>query len=291
MLFTGVILIASGNMKAIKRRIKSVGSTKQITKAMQLVASSKLRKAKARAEQARPYFNELYKTMCEIASANTDFSTIYTVKREVKHRLFIVVAGDRGLAGGYNSNVLKMAVAAHANDAEKPKIIAIGKKAGEFFAKRDYDIVASYANIAEDIKPNTAQDIANIAIDMFANGEVDEVVVFYTMFVSSMSQEPHSMSVLPMDTVELEDYGVMTYDPSPEAVFNRIVPRFTASLIQCAVVESYASEQGARRTAMENATDNADAMTESLSLLYNRARQSSITTEIIDIVSGASAQS
>ena len=286
-----MILIASGNMKAIKRRIKSVGSTKQITKAMQLVASSKLRKAKARAEQARPYFNELYKTMCEIASANTDFSTIYTVKREVKHRLFIVVAGDRGLAGGYNSNVLKMAVAAHANDAEKPKIIAIGKKSGEFFAKRDYDIVASYANIAEDIKPNTAQDIANIAIDMFANGEVDEVVVFYTMFVSSMSQEPHSMSVLPMDTVELEDYGVMTYDPSPEAVFNRIVPRFTASLIQCAVVESYASEQGARRTAMENATDNADAMTESLSLLYNRARQSSITTEIIDIVSGASAQS
>ena len=278
-------------MKAIKRRIKSVGSTKQITKAMQLVASSKLRKAKARAEQARPYFNELYKTMCEIASANTDFSTIYTVKREVKHRLFIVVAGDRGLAGGYNSNILKMAVAAHENDAEKPKIIAIGKKAGEFFAKRDYDIVASYANIAEDIKPNTAQDIANLAIDMFANGEVDEVVVFYTMFVSSMSQEPHSMSVLPMDTVELEDYGVMTYDPSPEAVFNRSVPRFTASLIQCAVVESYASEQGARRTAMENATDNADAMTENLSLLYNRARQSSITTEIIDIVSGASAQS
>lgn len=278
-------------MKAIKRRIKSVGSTKQITKAMQLVASSKLRKAKARAEQARPYFNELFKTMCEIASANTDFSTIYTVKREVKRRLFIVVAGDRGLAGGYNSNVLKMAVAAHADDPEKPKIIAIGRKAGEFFAKRDYDIVASYANIAEDIKPNTAQDIANLAIDLYAAGEVDEVDVFYTMFVSSMSQEPQSMAVLPMDTVQLEeDFGVMTYDPSPEAVFNRIVPRFTASLIQCAVVESYASEQGARRTAMENATDNADAMTESLSLLYNRARQSSITTEIIDIVSGASAQ-
>lgn len=277
-------------MKAIKRRIKSVGSTRQITKAMQLVASSKLRKAKAKAEQARPYFNELYKTMCEIASANTDFSTIYTVKREVKRRLFIVIAGDRGLAGGYNSNILKMATAAHAGDAKKPKIIAIGKKAVEYFTKRDYDMVASYANIAEEIKPNTAQDIANLAIDLFAAGEVDEVSVFYTMFVSSMSQEPQSMKILPMETVELEDYGVMTYDPSPEAVFNRIVPRFTASLLQCAVVESYASEQGARRTAMENATDNADAMTENLSLLYNRARQSSITTEIIDIVSGASAQ-
>ncbi|MDE7399970.1 MAG: ATP synthase F1 subunit gamma [Oscillospiraceae bacterium] len=283
--------MASGNMKAIKRRIKSVGSTRQITKAMELVASSKLRKAKTRAEQARPYFNELYKTMCEIASANDDFSTVFTTKREVKRKLFIVIAGDRGLAGGYNSNVLKMAAEAHKDDSELPKIIAIGKKAGEYFAKRDYEIVASYANIAEDIKPSTAQDIADLAIDMFAKGEVDEVRVFYTMFVSSMSQQPENMRVLPMDTVQLEGYGKMTYDPSPEAVFNRIVPRFTASLIQCAVVESYASEQGARRTAMESATDNADAMTESLSLLYNRARQASITTEIIDIVSGASSQS
>ena len=277
-------------MKDIKRRIKSVGSTKQITKAMELVSSSKLRKAKIRAEQARPYFNELYKSMCEIASANTDFSTVFTVKRPVKHRLFIVIAGDRGLAGGYNSNVLKMAQAAHADDAEMPKIIAIGKKAGEFFAKRGYDIVASYANIAESIKPNQAQDIANIAIDMFKSGEVDDVRIFFTMFVSSISQEVQQMSMLPMETHRLENYGTMTYDPSPEAVFNRIVPYFTASLVQCAVVESYASEQGARRTAMENATDNADAMTESLSLLYNRARQASITTEIIDIISGASAQ-
>lgn len=277
-------------MKDIKRRIKSVGSTRQITKAMELVSSSKLRKAKQRAEQARPYFNELYKTMCEIASANTDFSTIFTVKREVKHRLFIVIAGDRGLAGGYNSNVLKLAAAAHAGDAEKPKIIAIGKKAIEFFEKRDYELVASYAGIAENIKPNLAQDIADIAIELFRSGAVDDVQIFYTMFVSSISQDAQQMAILPMETHKLEKYGTMNYDPSPEAVFNRIVPRFTASLIQCAVVEAYASEQGARRTAMENATDNADAMTESLSLLYNRARQASITTEIIDIVSGASAQ-
>ena len=114
-------------MKDIKRRIKSVGSTRQITKAMELVSSSKLRKAKQRAEQARPYFNELYKSMCEIVSANTDFSTVFTVKREVKHRLFIVVAGDRGLAGGYNSNILKLAASAHSADPEKPKIIAVGK--------------------------------------------------------------------------------------------------------------------------------------------------------------------
>ncbi len=277
-------------MKDIKRRIKSVGSTRQITKAMELVSSSKLRKAKMRAEQARPYFNELYKSLCEIASANTDLSTVFTVKREVKHRLFIVIAGDRGLAGGYNSNILKLAASAHAGDAEKPKIIAIGKKSIEYFDKREYDIVASYANIAENIKPNLAQDIADIAIEMFRKGEVDDVQIFYTMFVSPITQEAQQMAILPMETVKLENYGTMNYDPSPEAVFNRIVPRFTASLIQCAVVEAYASEQGARRTAMENATDNADAMNESLSLLYNRARQASITTELIDIVSGASAQ-
>lgn len=277
-------------MKDIKRRIKSVGSTRQITKAMELVSSSKLRKAKMRAEQARPYFNELYKSLCEIASANIDLSTVFTVKREVKHRLFIVIAGDRGLAGGYNSNILKLASTAHAGDAENPKIIAIGKKAIEYFEKREYDIVASYANIAENIKPNLAQDIADIAIEMFRKGEVDDVQIFYTMFVSPITQEAQQMAILPMETVKLENYGTMNYDPSPEAVFNRIVPRFTASLIQCAVVEAYASEQGARRTAMENATDNADAMNESLSLLYNRARQASITTELIDIVSGASAQ-
>lgn len=279
-------------MKAIKRRIKSVASTKQITNAMQLVASSKLRKAKTRAEQTRPYFNELYKTMCEIASSKDSFSTVYTIKREVKQKLYIVIAGDRGLAGGYNSNVLKLAASAHAGDAQKPKIIAIGKKAVEYFSKRDYEIVASFTNIAEDIKPNTAQDISDLAIKMFADGEVDEVEVFYTMFISAMSQQPENMKLLPLDTQAIDTAGVnITYDPSPEAVFNRIVPRFTASLLMCAVVESYASEVGARRTAMEAATDNAEAMTESLSLLYNRARQASITNEIIDIVSGASAQS
>ncbi|MBQ8170693.1 MAG: ATP synthase F1 subunit gamma [Oscillospiraceae bacterium] len=281
--------MASGNMKDIKRRIKSVGSTRQITKAMELVSSSKLRKAKARAEQARPYFTELYRSMCEIASANIDFSTVYTQKRDIKNRLFIVIAGDRGLAGGYNSNVLKLAAAAHENDAVKPKIIAIGKKAIEYFSKRGYELVGSFADVAEDIKPTKAFDIANIAVDMFRNGEVDDVQLFYTMFVSSLTQEPQQMAVLPMQTQKLENYGTMTYDPSPEAVFNRIVPKFTASLLQCAIVEAYASEQGARRTAMESATDNADEMIASLSLLYNRARQASITQELTEIVGGANA--
>ncbi len=282
--------MASGNMKDIKRRIKSVGSTKQITKAMELVASSKLRKAKQRAESCRPYFESQYELMCEIAASKKDFSTAFTEEREVRNRLFIVIAGDRGLAGGYNSNVLKLATAAHADDAEKPKIIAIGRKAIEFFDKRGYEVVARYPSFAETAKTADCADIAQIAVDMFVSGEVDKVELFYTTFVSPLVQNPISMSLLPIAAASgEEDDDMYVYDPSPEAVFNRIVPKFVMSLINCAVIDSFASEQGARRTAMENATDNADEMIDTLSLKYNRARQEKITNELTEIVSGANA--
>ncbi|MBQ8614217.1 MAG: ATP synthase F1 subunit gamma [Ruminiclostridium sp.] len=284
--------MATGNMKDIKRRIRSVGSTKQITKAMELVSSSKLRRAKQRAEAARPYFEAQYTLLSEIASVKKDFTTVYTEDRPVKRRLFIVIAGDRGLAGGYNSNILKAAVAAHSGDEKNPKIIAIGRKAVEYFEKRDYELVGSYPYLADHVKTAHCADIANIATEMFSSGEVDEVRLFYTAFVSPLVQNPEQMKLLPicgMETGEGEDMGLITYDPSPEAVFNRIVPKFIMSLLNCGIVESYASEQGARRTAMENATDNADQMIENLSLIYNRARQEKITNEINEIVSGANA--
>ena len=279
-------------MKDIKRRIRSVGSTKQITKAMELVSSSKLRRAKQRAEAARPYFEAQYTLLSEIASVKKDFTTVYTESRPVKRRLFIVIAGDRGLAGGYNSNILKAAVAAHNGDEQNPKIIAIGRKAVEYFEKRDYEIIGAYPYLAEHVKTAQCADIATMAADMYASGEVDEVRLFYTAFVSPLVQNPEQLKLLPisgMETGEGEDMGFITYDPSPEAVFNRIVPKFIMSLINCGIVESYASEQGARRTAMESATDNADQMIESLSLIYNRARQEKITNEINEIVSGANA--
>ena len=279
----------AGSLKDIKLRIKSIESTMLIIKPIELVASSKMRRAKERMDHSRPYFETLHDTLTGIAAADPRARSPYLRRAEIKRTLLVVIAGDRGLAGGYNSNVLKLAAAAHADDAEKPKIIAIGKKSIEYFSKRDYDIVGSYPNIAENIKPAQAQDIADTAIEMFRRGEVDDVQVFFTMFVSQLAQEPQQLAVLPMKTQKLEGYGAMNYDPSPEAVFDRIVPKFTASLVQCAVVEAYASEQGARRTAMESATDNADAMTESLSLLYNRARQASMSQEITEIVSGANA--
>ena len=283
--------MASGNMKAIKRRIKSVGSTMQITKAMELVSSSKLRKAKDKAEAGRPYFEKLYEMMTEIAESKKDFSSPFTEKREVKNRLFIVIAGDRGLAGGYNSNLLRSALADCQNDANKPKVIAIGKKAIEFFEKRDFDIVGRYPLLAETAKTADCGDIATMAIEMFRREEVDQVKIFYTTFVSPLVQNPVSMEILPIERDEegSEVPSLITYDPEPEAVFNRIVPKFTMSLIYCALSDSYASEQSARRNAMENATDNAEKMTEELSLKYNRARQEKITNEINEIVSGANA--
>ncbi|MCH5324474.1 MAG: ATP synthase F1 subunit gamma [Eubacterium sp.] len=284
--------MASGNMKDIKRRVKSVESTMQITKAMELVASSKLRKAKARAEEARPYFDELYALMCRTAGEARGLDTIYTKKREIKNRLYIVIAGDRGLAGGYNSNILKLADSAY-GDGAKPRIIAIGKKSIEFFGKRGYDVIAEYPGLSEYIKVADAADIAQTAVDMFLAGEVDEIRLFFTQFVSPLVQNALSMPVLPIvapvGNLDKPNRASANYDPSPEAVFGRIIPRMVTSLLVCAVNESYASELGARRTAMENATDNAQEMIDTLSLQYNRARQEKITNELNEIVSGANA--
>ena len=283
--------MASGNMKAIKRRIKSVSSTMQITKAMELVSSSKLRKAKDKAEAGRPYFEKLYEMMTEIAESKKDFKSPFTEKREIKNRLFIVIAGDRGLAGGYNSNLLKSALVDCRNDENKPKIIAIGKKAIEFFEKRDFELVGKYPLLAETAKTADCADIATMAIEMFRREEVDQVKIFYTTFVSPLVQNPVSMDILPIEKDEEGDEvpTLITYDPAPESVFNRIVPKFTMSLIYCALSDAYASEQSARRNAMENATDNAEKMIGELSLKYNRARQEKITNEINEIVSGANA--
>ena len=284
--------MASGNMKDIKRRVKSVESTMQITKAMELVASSKLRKAKLKAEDARPFFEAQYSLMCRIAGETENLSTVFTRRREVKNRLFIVIAGDRGLAGGYNSNVLKLAEQARTAGPE-PKIIAIGKKSVEYFTKHGYDVIASYPGLAEHIKTADAADIARMAVDMFSSGETDKIELFFTQFVSPLVQNATQMAVLPVEPpvggVTPENKAGTTYDPSPEAVFNRVIPKLVTSLVMCAVNESYASELGARRTAMENATDNAEEMIGSLSLMYNRARQEKITNELNEIVSGANA--
>lgn len=274
-------------MKDIKSRIKSVENTMQITSAMKLVASSKLRKAKERAENARPFFNTIYQTMSQIAMEATDFQSDFLEQKEVKKSLYIVISGDRGLAGGYNSNVLKYAVS-HMGDKDCD-VLPIGKKSVDFFQKSKYNIVQEFENISEDITLYTASKIAKIAVEKFKDKTYQEVVMIFTNFVSSLSQEPNAIKILPVPKLDSQDkkVGVATYEPSAGVVFDNIIPQYVSGIIYGGVVESFASEQGARRTAMESATDNAQEMIESLSLKYNRARQAAITQEITEIVGGA----
>ncbi|MBQ8569033.1 MAG: ATP synthase F1 subunit gamma [Oscillospiraceae bacterium] len=287
--------MASGNMKDIKRRIKSVESTMQITKAMELVASSKLRKAKERADNARPYFNALYETMCEIQAENENFFSPFTKKGKSGKVLLVVIAGDRGLAGGFNANVLKLAqsrVDELKAEGKAVQIMAIGKKSAEYFEKRGFDILGSYINIAEGIKISTAGSIADRLVEPYTKGEYERVELFYTNYVSPITQLAVTKPILPVELKKelVTSKALPIYEPSAYAVFNSIVPKYITGIIFGAVVDSFASEQACRRSAMENASDNAEEMISDLSLKYNRARQASITQELTEIVSGASAQ-
>lgn len=284
--------MASGNMKDIKRRIKSVQSTMQITKAMELVASSKMRRAKERALAARPYFNTMYETITRLAAATRDGDSVYTRRRDVKNSLYIIIAGDRGLAGGYNANLFKLAAAEM--EGKKAQVVTIGKKAQEHYAKRDWPVAADYPGIAETMKISDTHEIVEHMLRMFRSGQVDEVFLCYTQFVSPLQQEPKCIQLLPANFDRSEQGEKTTgarvlteYDPSPEAVFDAIIPEYLYGVLYGAVVESYCSEQSARRMAMEAASDNASEMIENLNLSYNRARQAAITQEITEIVAGS----
>lgn len=283
--------MASGNMKDIKRRIKSVESTMQITKAMELVASSKLRTAKEKADKARPYFDALYETMCEIQAENPSFLSPFTRKAGEGKSLLVVIAGDRGLAGGFNSNIFKLAQARvdELGGKDKTDIIAIGKKAVEYFGKREFNMLGSYPDFSENIRIHQANDIAGEIVDKYVKGIYERVELFYTEYVSSITQQAVTKKMLPveLDGQKKVSKALPIYEPSAGQVFNHIVPRYVTGMIFGACVESFASEQASRRNAMENASDNASEMISSLSLMYNRARQASITQEITEIVGGA----
>ena len=289
--------MATANLKDIKRRIKSVESTMQITKAMELVASSKLRRAKEKAERAEPFFNMLYQMMCQIVAESGDFQSTFLQHHTGGAVLLIAIAGDRGLAGGFNTNVFKQVqirMEELRTAGREPVVIAIGRKAVEYFQRRNVRILAEFENIGEDITVYKALDIAERVVALYEKGDIQAVELIYTNYVSPLVQEAHHMHVMPVEHLEHAPGGyhaLTTYEPSPEAVFDALIPKYLAGMLYCAVIESFAAEQAARRLAMENATDNATEMITDLSLVYNRARQSAITQEITEIVSGANAQS
>ena len=280
----------AANMKAVKLRIKSVQSTMQITKAMELVASSKLRKAKERAEVCRPYFETMHETLAEIAQGNTDFSSVYARESQNEKHCYVLIAGDRGLAGGYNTNLFKCLEAASKD--QEFVVLPIGKKAVEYSKRNGFTCVTeSFGEIA-DISVADCFEMANLLCGEFKKGEFGHIDLCYTRFVSMLSQQPSAIPALPLDDLaqEKDTRGIrnlILYEPDASEVFEAIVPEYLAGLIYGAVCESVASELAARRTAMEAATNNAEEMIEKLNLHYNRARQASITQEITEIVGGA----
>ena len=281
--------MAGASMKDIKLRIKSVESTMQITKAMELVASSKLRKAKERQERCRPYFMGLKQTLESIETATNDFSSPYQQQREIKKRCLIVIAGDRGLAGGYNSNVFKSVQPMLGEGSVC--VLPIGKRTVDFFARNGIEMLTTEFAEAASVSVSDCFTISNLITKGYLNGQYDEVSVVYTRFVSMLTQTPAHDVLLPLEKLEGKaETGVrqlVLYEPSPSAVYDAIVPTYIAGMISGARGESVASELGARRTAMDAASKNASEMIDDLSLRYNRARQGAITQEITEIVAGA----
>ena len=279
----------AGSMKDIKLRIKSVESTMQITKAMELVASSKMRRAKERVEHSRPYFETLHKTLTEIAAADPRARNPYLRRAEIKKTLLIVIAGDRGLAGGYNSNVLRQAQ----QEAGDVVVLPIGKRSAEYFVHHEVPLFTQEVLLAADITVGECFQLARRITEGYCKGEYDAVKICYTRFDSMMTQTASTMEVLPLSIEPTEQQKVearrsqILYKPSSEEVFRAIIPEYVAGIVYGAVCESVASELAARRTAMDAATKNAGEMIDHLNLYYNRARQSAITQEITEIVAGA----
>ena len=261
-------------------------STRQITKAMEMVAASKLRHAQLRVSNSRPYFEILRNTITDIVNANTDFSSPYLTRRPVRKTAYVVIAGDRGLAGGYNSNILKLV---YAEMEEKDvTVLPIGKKALDFFRSRRIPALTEQYAEAADISVGDCFSIAKQLCKAYRSGEYDEIKIGYTNFVSVLSQTPTTMQLLPLLQTEAGGSGSsdMLYEPDSTEVFDAIVPEYLGGILYGALCESRAAEQAARRTAMDSATQNADEMIADLSLKYNQARQAAITQEITEIVAG-----
>ena len=280
--------MAGASMKDIKLRIRSVESTMQITKAMQLVASSKLRGARLRMEASRPYMKVARKTIWDIALHNTGAESDYFIPREIKNRCYIVIAGDRGLAGSYNANMFKR-VEWDAMDA-RCCYIPIGRKAKEYYQRHGLEVVTDVDRV-EGLTLDQCQEIAERVLKAYDEGRYDEIVLAYTSFRSVLAQVTKLKPLLPLDTKDAPEEErtnrQMLCEPGADALLREFLPQYLGGLIYAAVCDAFASEQAARRVAMDSATKNAGDMIEDLSLRYNRARQGSITQELTEIVAGA----
>lgn len=282
------------SMRDIKRRKESIQSTGQIAKAMKLVSTAKLQKAKGRVEASKPYFNYMYEAVHTMLAKSGNISHPYLQAGTSKKKAIIVITSNRGLAGGYNSNVVKLLTKGKLAK-EDAIIYAVGRKGKESLERQGYQIKSDYSEVINEPIFGDAAEIGRAVLEAFCNNEVGEIYIAYTVFKNTVTQIPTLKKLLPMDVAEeteeksVQDLVMMNYEPDAEEALDLIIPKYMNSLIYGALMEAVASENGARMQAMESATNNAADMIADLSLKYNRARQSTITQELTEIVAGASA--
>ena len=291
------------SMRDIKRRKESVQSTGQITKAMKLVSSVKLQKAKVGAEVSKPYFDTMYNTVAGMIAKSGQMSHPFLQKSQSDKKAVIFITSNRGLAGGYNSNVVKLLTKNEAFTKDNTVIYAVGTKGRDSMARLGFEVAGDYSEAMNGPVYSDATQIGKDILSKFAKGEIGEIYLAYTIFKNTVVQIPTLTKLLPIDAEDIaseeEDVSedpidkitLMNYEPEPEEALDAIVPKYINSLIYGGLVESYASENGARMQAMDSATSNAEEMISDLSLKYNRARQASITQELTEIIAGANAVS
>ncbi len=292
--------MAGGTERVLRRRIKSVQSTKKITKAMELIAASRIVKAQARVAAARPYSEQITEVIRNLAAAGAGMSNpLLTPREDVRTVAYVVIAADRGLSGGYNSTVIRAAERQLQEDVaagRQYKLILIGKKSAKYFRFRGYDIEAAFDGFSDEPKYENAREVAAVIMGLYESGEIDQVELAYTQFLSVATQRVHVRRFLPLEAAAITETTEATgpsadyeFEPAPAAILDQIVPRYVESRLFAAMLDAAASQHAAQQRAMKSATDNADELIKVLTRGMNRARQDSITTEIIEIASGAEA--
>lgn len=280
------------SMRDIKRRKESVQSTGQITKAMKLVSTVKLQKARSRAENSKPYFDMMYETVCNMLAKSGNVDHHYLKAGDSPKKAVIAITANRGLAGGYNNNVIKMVTGSDL-PKEDVMIYNIGRKSREAFTRYGYEIAADYSDVIESPMYSDAMHVSDEVLKAFTENRIGEIYLAYTSFKNTVTHIPKLIRLLPVDGSMAEDskeeLTPMNYEPEEDEALNMIIPKYVTSLIYGALIEAVASENGARMQAMDSATSNAEEMISALGLQYNRARQSSITQELTEIIAGASA--
>lgn len=283
------------SMRDIKRRKASIQSTGQITKAMKLVSTVKLQKSRNRAEASRPYFNLMYETIASMLKKSGTIDHKYLRAGDSTKKAVIVITSNRGLAGGYNSNIVKLVAGSEALPAKDTKVYAIGRKGIEGLSRKGYEIAADCSDVIDEPLYQDAADLTKELLGAFGRNEIGEIYLAYTSFKNTVVHIPKLLKLLPFTMEEgsgaeaPKAQALMNYEPNEEEVLDLIIPKYMSSLIYGALLEAVASENGARMTAMDSATKNADEMLEKLELQYNRARQGAITQELTEIIAGANA--